>query len=388
MQHTPVKGQQSSWTWCSLSCKRRRILGILKEPEEKIHDSLTGKTMTFLSDEYASRTASSLAKNKQRRINLHDREAVEEEIIARAERNLKRANRRMDENYIEEVSDDEHFLDESNVQETAPVVKPSIPSFIADAVDFIGLFLLQCRLRLKRLLERAITALWIYVKRGWVTRGYEVYRILVKERYGSYKYPRYKHYGKYTRGRLRSTKVEYKYTAATLLLPNPIPEPQFECATWYMRESQQEVDRLKRAHRDDGDDADDEDEPTDKYGPGRSSLRMVDTVKAGESEQRPSDRDKTQCMQGCPRQTRALSAAFDIRRVLLNLARSKALTFLALSSLRKIHEDPACVKMKKGLVTDPNYARLQCWWCESQDLAGRPGMSAPRSFCGSGSEDD
>ncbi|KAG2127458.1 uncharacterized protein EDB93DRAFT_1257023 [Suillus bovinus] len=121
-----------------ISASRRRILGILKEPEEKIHDSLTGKTMTFLSDEYASRTASSLAKNKQRRINLHDREAVEEEIIARAERNLKRANRRMDENYIEEVSDDEHFLDESNVQETAPVVKPSIPSFIADAVDFIG----------------------------------------------------------------------------------------------------------------------------------------------------------------------------------------------------------------------------------------------------------
>jgi hypothetical protein len=50
-------------------------------------------------------------------------------------------------------------------------------------------------------------------------------------------------------------------------------------------------------------------------------------------------------------------SAFEIPCVLLNLAKSKVhipLTLLTLSSLHKIHEDSACVKMKKGLVmNDP-----------------------------------
>ncbi|KAG2362338.1 hypothetical protein BDR07DRAFT_1376595 [Suillus spraguei] len=71
----------------------------------------------LLSDEYILRIALSLTKNKQRHINLHDREAIEEENITCAKCNLKRANQRRDENYIEEVSKDEHFLDESDIPE-------------------------------------------------------------------------------------------------------------------------------------------------------------------------------------------------------------------------------------------------------------------------------
>jgi hypothetical protein len=57
----------------------------------------------LLSDEYASRVASSLARSNNKRVNLHDRDAVEAENIARAEHNLNRANKRMDDNHIEDV---------------------------------------------------------------------------------------------------------------------------------------------------------------------------------------------------------------------------------------------------------------------------------------------
>jgi hypothetical protein len=54
----------------------------------------------LLSDEYASRIASSLAKNVQKRVNLHDKDVVEAENIARAERNLRRAHLRTNEDHI------------------------------------------------------------------------------------------------------------------------------------------------------------------------------------------------------------------------------------------------------------------------------------------------
>jgi len=92
----------------------------------------------LLSDEYASRVASSLARSNNKRVNLHDRDAVEAENITQAERNLNRANKRMDDNHIKDVSDDEPFLDESNPPENAPSAKPSVPSFITDTVDYIG----------------------------------------------------------------------------------------------------------------------------------------------------------------------------------------------------------------------------------------------------------
>jgi hypothetical protein len=49
------------------------------------------------------------------------------------------------------------------------------------------------------------------------------------------------------------------------------------------------------------------------------------------------------------------TSAYEIPRPLINLARSKVhipLTLLTTASLRKIHTDPSCVKMKKGLVME------------------------------------
>jgi hypothetical protein len=191
-----------------------------------------------MSDEYASRLTLSLVKNKQKRVNLHNHEAVEEENIARAERNLKRANQRMDENHIEEVSNDEPFLDESNIPEKAPVAKPSIPSFIIDTVDFIG----------------SLTPT--------------------------------------TKSILASMSAK----AQTLAASNVTESASASAAS---------------------------DSPVFT----EANTRIVD----------------------------GKVTAFEIPRVLLNLAKSKVHippTLLTLSSLRKIHEDLACVKMKKGLVTD------------------------------------
>jgi len=199
---------------------------------------LFNQTESLLSDEYASRIASSLVKNKQKRVNLHDHEAVEEENIACAEHNLKRANQWMDENHIEEVSDDKPFLDESNIPEKAPVAKPSIPGFIIDTVDFIG----------------SLTPT--------------------------------------TKSILASMSAK----AQTLAASNVTESASTSAAS---------------------------DSPVFT----EANTRIVD----GEV------------------------TAFEIPWVLLNLARSKVhipLTLLTLSSLCKIHEDLACVKMKKGLVTD------------------------------------
>jgi hypothetical protein len=51
----------------------------------------------------------------------------------------------------------------------------------------------------------------------------------------------------------------------------------------------------------------------------------------------------------------ATTSAYEIPRPLINLARSKVhipLTLLTTASIRRIHTDPSCVKMKKGLVMD------------------------------------
>lgn len=50
-----------------------------------------------------------------------------------------------------------------------------------------------------------------------------------------------------------------------------------------------------------------------------------------------------------------MTSAYDIPRPLIDLARSKVhipLTLLTTMSLRKIHTDPSCVKMRKGLIMD------------------------------------
>jgi hypothetical protein len=187
----------------------------------------------LLSEEYASRVASSLTKNKQKRVNLHDRNAVEEENIAHAECNLKRANQRLDNNHIEEVSDDEPFLNESYPPEKASTVKLSVPSFIVDTVDYIGSLMPTTKSILATL----------------SARGQALTRV---------------------------TQTEASNSAATSDVP------VFT----------------------------------------EANTRIVN----GEV------------------------SAFEIPRILLNLAKSKVhipLTLLTLSSLHKIHEDPACVKIKK-----------------------------------------
>jgi hypothetical protein len=192
----------------------------------------------LLSDEYASRVASSLARSNNKRVNLHDRDAVEAENIARAERNLNRANKRMDDNHIEDVSDDEPFLDESNPPENAPSAKPSVPSFITDTVDYIG-----------------------------------------------------------------SLTPTTKSILATLSAKGNVLPGGNQAVT-------------------------------------SSTGTTSDAPVFTEANTRIVDGEVT---------------AFEIPRVLLNLARAKVhipLTLLTLASLRKIHEDPACVKMKKGLVTN------------------------------------
>lgn len=53
--------------------------------------------------------------------------------------------------------------------------------------------------------------------------------------------------------------------------------------------------------------------------------------------------------------TSTTTSAFEIPRPLINLARAKIhvpLTLLTTASLRRIHADPSCIKMKKGLVMD------------------------------------
>jgi len=192
----------------------------------------------LLSDEYASRIASSLAKNVQKCVNLHNKDAVEAENIAHAERNLRRAHLRMNEDHIEEVSDDEPFLDESCPQEKASTAKPSVPSYIVDAVDFIG-----------SLTPTTKSILAVLTTKGQALTG------------------------------ASQAEASSSSTAAEA--------PVFTEANTH--------------------------------------------IVNGEV------------------------TAFEIPRVLLNLAKSKVhipLMLLTLSSLRKIHEDPASVKMKKGLVTD------------------------------------
>lgn len=192
----------------------------------------------LLSDEYASKVASSLARNNNKRVNLHDQDAVEAENTVRAERNLRRAHLRADEDHIEEVSDDEPFLNEEYSPEKDHTAKPTIPSYILEAVDFIG-----------------------------------------------------------------SLTPTTKSILAALTAKGQMPTETNQAAA-------------------------------------SSSGGASDAPVFTEANTRIVDGEVT---------------AFEIPRVLLNLARSKVhipLTLLTLSSLRKIHEDPASVKMKKGLVTD------------------------------------
>ncbi|KAG1888467.1 uncharacterized protein F5891DRAFT_182174 [Suillus fuscotomentosus] len=192
----------------------------------------------LLSDEYASRIASSLAKNNHKRVNLHDPDAVEAENTARAERNLTRAHLRIDDNHIEDVSDDEPMLDEASSPEKDFTTKPTIPGYILEAVDFIG----------------SLTPTTKSILAALTSKG------------------------------------------------------QAPAAVGSMEAS--------------------------------SSGAASDAPVFTEANTRIVDGEVT---------------AFEIPRVLLNLVRSKVhipLTLLTLSSLRKIHEDPASVKMKKGLVTD------------------------------------
>ncbi|KAG1720470.1 hypothetical protein EDB19DRAFT_1964631 [Suillus lakei] len=86
------------------------------------------------STEEELRVASSLVQHSRRRADLNDNSAVVKENLMHADHNLKRANQRLDENYIEDVSEDKAFLDEFADQ----TVKSSVPHYIIDTVDYIG----------------------------------------------------------------------------------------------------------------------------------------------------------------------------------------------------------------------------------------------------------
>ncbi|KAG1886299.1 hypothetical protein F4604DRAFT_1918029 [Suillus subluteus] len=97
--------------------------------------SVNSRTLT---DDEINRVVESVGRCVTVPIDLEDLEAVIEENLARADRNVARESKRNDPNFIEEISDDELFLDEPTPEPFTPLPKPFPGNKVSQAFSFLN----------------------------------------------------------------------------------------------------------------------------------------------------------------------------------------------------------------------------------------------------------